>query len=164
VSARHYGTRGNKIDGGATKQQARGFQMATEYESAAAAKAAATGAPAGGVPATADGAAATGKQGAMGGGSMADTVKFCKPVLYDNKEYESLTFDWGSLRGRDGLEIEMQMLKEGFAVLTPKYSVQYMLRLAARASAPKVGVDFFSLMPLQDWHRVREAAMDFLES
>ena len=90
------------------------------------------------------------------------THKFRKPFPYMGKEYVEMNFDWGSLTGADGLNIEAEMQALGNAVVVPALSGGYLIRMAARACAEGVGYDAFELMPLGDSNRIRSEARSFL--
>lgn len=85
-----------------------------------------------------------------------------KPVLYDGAEVRELTFDWGSLTGKDALKIETEANTRRKIVNNPAFSVEYLIGMAVRACEPEVDRDFFLRMPLGDFNRVRGAARDFL--
>lgn len=87
---------------------------------------------------------------------------FTKPFAYDGNTYEELTFDWGSLTGRDGLAIENELQSLGKPVIIPTLSGEYLLRMAVRACDKPIGADAFELMSLSDYNRIRSSARSFL--
>ena len=90
------------------------------------------------------------------------TIKFKKPVKYNNKEYEELSFDFDKLTGMDGLAIEEELQMLNKAVIVPALSGEYLIRMAARACTEKIGADIFNYMSLKDYNRIRSAARSFL--
>lgn len=90
------------------------------------------------------------------------THKFAKPFECEGKTYEELTFDWGSLTGEDSLAIENEMASLGKPLITPEFSGEFLIRMAARACTTKIGSDVLSKMPLCDYNKVRNNARSFL--
>lgn len=88
--------------------------------------------------------------------------EFGKPFVYDGNTYERLTFDWGTLTGRDGLAIENELQALGKPVIIPSFSGEYLLRMAVRACDKPIGADAFELMSLSDYNRIRSSARSFL--
>lgn len=93
---------------------------------------------------------------------MIYTHRFSQPFEYDEKTLEEVTFNWGKMTGADGLAIENELTALGKFVVSPAYSVDYLVRLAAKASEPKIGVDAFSKMPLKEFTAIRTKAKNFL--
>ena len=90
------------------------------------------------------------------------TLKFRKPFEYNGKKYERLTFEWDTLTGKDGRDIENEMIRLGKAVVAPALSGEYLVRLAAKACTENIGSDAFDYMPLVEYNKVRSAARSFL--
>lgn len=90
------------------------------------------------------------------------THKFAKPFECEGKKYEELTFDWGSLTGQDSLAIEREMAQLGLPLVTPEFSGEYLVRMAARACTMKIGSDVLCRLPLKDFNRIRSRARSFL--
>ena len=90
------------------------------------------------------------------------THVFAKPFEYEGKKYEQITFDWGKLTGADSLAIENEIQALGKAMLTPEFSGEYLIRMAARSSVPRVGVDVITAMPINDFNKIRSRARAFL--
>jgi len=87
---------------------------------------------------------------------------FKKPVSYDNLVVQKMIFDWDLLTGHDSLDIENELQALGKMVVVPAFSGEYLIRMAARASTPKVGADFFMRLPLGEYNKIRSAARSFL--
>jgi hypothetical protein len=87
---------------------------------------------------------------------------FTTPFTYNGVTYDTLTFDWGSLTGRDGLAIEGELQALGKPVIIPTLSGEYLIRMAARACDKPIGADAFELMRLSDYNRIRSSARSFL--
>ena len=90
------------------------------------------------------------------------THRFRKPFHYMKKAYGELTFDWDSLTGKDGLDVENEMLALGSALIAPEISYGFQFRIAAKACTEQIGYDAFELMPLRDATKIRRAARSFL--
>lgn len=88
------------------------------------------------------------------------THRFRKPYEYEGQRYETIKFDFNRLIGRDMniIEREMQMANE--SAYTPETSKVYQCRLAARAA--KILPDVLEAMPIGDYHRITNAARNFL--
>lgn len=87
---------------------------------------------------------------------------FMNPFVYDGNTYEELTFDWGSLTGRDGLAIENELQSLGKPLIIPTLSGEYLMRMAVRACDKPIGADAFEMMSLSDYNRIRSSARSFL--
>ena len=87
---------------------------------------------------------------------------FHKPFIYMGKTYSELRFDWDSLIGLDGLEVEAELQALGKPVVAPEFSGAYQLRIAAKACTEKISSDAFELMPLSAVNKIRRAARSFL--
>lgn len=87
---------------------------------------------------------------------------FTKPIKYEDREYSSLTFDWGKLTGGDALQIENELQSLGIMFVSPEFSGEYLIRMATRACNEKIGNDIFTTMPLYDFITIRNKARSFL--
>ncbi len=96
--------------------------------------------------------------------SSTDTYvhKLKKPLIYDDKTYTELTFEWDTLTGNDALSIEIEMQQLGKPLIVPTFSGEYLIRVAARACTVPIGSDAFLKMPIADYNRIRSAARSFL--
>lgn len=90
------------------------------------------------------------------------TVVFKKNIEYNGKKYTELTFDFESLTGKDGLEIENELAAQGKPLVIPAFSGEYLVRMAAKACSEPIGYDFFDGISLRDFNRIRSAARSFL--
>lgn len=61
------------------------------------------------------------------------THTFKTPFRWKDREFESLTFDWTTLKGRDHLEIEQEVLMKGRTLVTPAFTGDFLAGMAARA-------------------------------
>ena len=90
-------------------------------------------------------------------------VKLRKPLQYEGKTYDNLSFDFDRLTGKDGMQIEREVqLTTGTAVLLPAYNTDYLIRMCARASLEKVGADAFETLGIRDFNTVIGRARGFL--
>ena len=90
------------------------------------------------------------------------TIGFKKPVEYNGEKYTELTFDFESLTGKDGLEIENELAARGKPLVIPAFSGEYLVRMAAKACSAPIGYDFFDIISLRDFNKIRSAARSFL--
>lgn len=88
--------------------------------------------------------------------------KFEKPFTYEDKTYEELTFDWSKLSGNDYLSIENEMSSIGKVLVTPEFSGEFIVRMAAKACTKKIGSDVLCALPLGDFNKIRGKARSFL--
>ena len=98
----------------------------------------------------------------LGTGKHTYTHAFKKPFAYMGQEYTEMHFDFDGLTGRDGLNIERELQALGAALVHPALSGDYLVRLAAKACAEKVGSDAFELMRLFDANKILGRARSFL--
>ncbi len=89
-------------------------------------------------------------------------ITFKEPLKYNSKEYSKLSFDFGKLKGGDGLAIEEELQMMNKAVIVPALSGEYLIRMAAKACTETIGADIFNVMSLKDYNRIRSAARSFL--
>ncbi len=87
---------------------------------------------------------------------------FTQPFTYEGKTYTELTFDWNSLTGSDSLAIEAEMQSLGKVLISPEFSGEYLIRIAAKACTEKIGSDVLCAMPLRDYNKIRSKARSFL--
>lgn len=91
------------------------------------------------------------------------TIHFKKAITYNGKEYEELSFDFDTLTGADGLNIENELQSIGRPAVVPAFSGEYLIRMAAKAcTTDKIGSDIFNIMRLSDYNKIRSAARSFL--
>ena len=88
--------------------------------------------------------------------------RFRKPIEYEGTRISELRIDFEKLTGRDGLAIENEMLRAGKPVVAPAFNGEYLIRMAARGSDPKIGADAFEIMSLSDYNKIRNEARSFL--
>ena len=88
--------------------------------------------------------------------------KFKKPFEYEGKRYETLSFNFNRLVGRDMTAIEREMQMSGETAYTPETSHAYQCRLAARAAG--IMPDVLEAMPLGDFNRITNSCRNFLLS
>lgn len=92
------------------------------------------------------------------------TLKFKKPFEYDGQSYTELTFNWDALTGEDSLAIEAELQAMGKFIVSPTFSGEYLVRMAAKACTTTVGQDLLRALPISDYNRIRSAARSFLLS
>ena len=94
---------------------------------------------------------------------------FKKPFIYQGHTYETLTFNWGALKGADHDAIEDDMLRHGYTLTVPAFTGPYLAGMAVRACANRddngiriVDADFLKALPLRDYHKIYFSARRFL--
>ena len=90
------------------------------------------------------------------------TYTFKKPFTYEGKSYEKLTFDFGSLSGRDSAEIEAELRAQNHPIIVASLDGEYLIRVCVRACTENVGVDTLMALPLRDYNNLRDRARSFL--
>ena len=88
------------------------------------------------------------------------THRFKKPFEWEGQRYETIKFDFTRLTGRDMNAIEREMQAVGESAYTAETSKVYQCRIAARAA--KILPDVLEAMPMGDYHRITNAARNFL--
>lgn len=91
-----------------------------------------------------------------------DILTLEKPFTYEDKTYESFTFDFERLTGADLVSIETEMTAVGEFALTPEISTSFLYRLAAKAA--RVGSDVLLHLPIKEFARIKNKAQRFLIS
>ncbi len=96
------------------------------------------------------------------------THTFAKPVLYDGKTYEKLTFDFDSLTGGDSLDVESELMARNHPVFVRNIDGEYLIRMAAKACTERgadnkrvIGHDIFRLMSAKDYGKITNIAKRF---
>lgn len=88
--------------------------------------------------------------------------KFKKPFEYEGKEYETITFCFNKLKGRDMIAIENEMQSLNEYVLAPEISSSFLCKMAARSA--NIGSDIIENLPMADFSKIKNVARDFLIS
>jgi len=109
------------------------------------------------------------KAEAAAGGWGQFTHVFQTPFVYEDKIFDSLTFDWEKLTGMDSLAIESELLtRTGRAVVSPKFSGEYLAGMAVRACTSRTAegkrLDRNTLLalPLGVFQKICGSARNFL--
>lgn len=98
------------------------------------------------------------------------THEFNKTFEWMGKSYDTLSFDFSALTGKDSLAIEREVLTvSGKTVIMPEYTPEYLVGMLARSCTERneagkkvIGTDAFNSMPLGDFQRMTKAARRFL--
>lgn len=98
----------------------------------------------------------------MNNETTSTVITLSRPVMYNGEEIRELDFEWDRLTGKDSLDIENEVNMRQKVVGNPRFSGEYLLCMAVKASCPKVDRSFFLRMALTDFNRVRSAASNFL--
>jgi len=94
---------------------------------------------------------------------------FQTPFVYEDKTFDSLTFDWEKLTGMDSLAIESEILtRTGRAVVSPKFSGEYLAGMAVRACTSRTAEgkrpdrNTLLALPLGVFQKICGSARNFL--
>ena len=97
------------------------------------------------------------------------THEFKKPVTYEGRTYEQLSFDWDSLSGRDSVAIERELLNRQIVVASAEFTPEYLASMAARACTYRtedgfraVTTNMLYALPLREFRQICKAARSFL--
>ena len=97
------------------------------------------------------------------------THTFKKPFQWKDRTFESLTFDWTTLTGRDHLEIENEMTMKGRTLVSPAFSGDFLAGMAARACTERdekgkrvIDGQAIMEMPMGDFQTITRKARGFL--
>lgn len=88
--------------------------------------------------------------------------RFSEPFEWMGKTHETLTFDFGKLRGKDALTIYRELSMRGIMVISGRTSQEYQIRLASRACG--LGVDAFEEMSFRDFEIIISKTRNFIPS
>lgn len=97
------------------------------------------------------------------------THAFKKPFQWKGRTFESLTFDWSVLNGRDYLEIENEMTMRGRTLVNAAFSGDFLAGMAARACTERdekgkrvIDTRAITEMSMGDFQTVTRKARGFL--
>lgn len=138
----------------------------------------ASGAPALGDP-TAEAlaeAAAAEEQAANGDPAVKDKQdvgtyihRLSRPIQWNDRSYEVLTFRWDALTGADHLDIENELLMRGKTLVVPEYTGDYLCGMAVRACTERnekglraLDAAALKTLPLKDFTTICKKARSFL--
>lgn len=95
--------------------------------------------------------------------------EFKEPFRWKEHTFESLTFDWTSLSGKDHLEIENEMLLMGRTLVNPAFTGDFLAGMAARACTERnekgkrvIDVNAIKEMTMPDFQTITRRARGFL--
>lgn len=84
-----------------------------------------------------------------------------KPLHYEGRTFEKLTFDFESLTGADSLAIEEEMQMLSKSLVVREINGEYQARIAVRACEERISVDVLRALPLKDFNRIVNRARNF---
>lgn len=97
------------------------------------------------------------------------THTFKKPFLWKERTFKSLTFDWTTLKGRDHLEIEQEVLMKGRTLVSPAFTGDFLAGMAARSCTERdekgkrvIDTQAVMEMDLVDFQAITRKARGFL--
>lgn len=100
---------------------------------------------------------------------FAYTHHFMQPFAYHGATIEQLTFDWGTLTGKDHMDIENEILRRGKTLVLPAYTGEFLCGMAVRACTNRssegfriLDMDAMRAMPMRDFQTICKRAQRFL--
>lgn len=97
------------------------------------------------------------------------THTFKKPFPWKGRMFDSLTFDWTSLSGKDHLEIENELLMKGRTLVSPAFNGDFLAGMAARACTERdeegkrvIEGEAIGKMTMTDFQIITRKARSFL--
>ena len=90
------------------------------------------------------------------------THEFKNGIKYNDKTFNSLTFNFDKLTGADSLAISRELASLGVIVVVQAMEPQYLIRVCARACEESIGYDIFESMPIRDFNKITSMARSFL--
>lgn len=92
-----------------------------------------------------------------------NVYKLRKPVTYNGAEISEVAFDFEKLTGADALNIEDELLQRATPPVSGAInSAAYLIRMASRACTAPVGEDFFQMISIVDFEKIKNRARFFL--
>ena len=97
------------------------------------------------------------------------THTFKTPFQWKGKQYQTMTFDWSGLSGRDHLDIENELLMKGRTLVTPAFTGEFLAGMAARACTERdekgrrvLDGQAMETMSMADFQAITRKARSFL--
>lgn len=95
--------------------------------------------------------------------------RLSKPLHWEERSYEVLTFQWDALTGADHLDIENELLVRGKTLVVPEYTGDYLCGMAVRACTERnekglraLNAAALKKLPLKDFVAICKKARSFL--
>lgn len=89
---------------------------------------------------------------------------FAEPFKWGGTEYEQLTFDFGSMKGKDVIAVAQELRMRGIMLVSKTFDVDYQYRYAARCCEEKIPPDLLPNLPVKDFDAICSAVQRFLVS
>ena len=97
------------------------------------------------------------------------THTFKNPFQWKDRTFETLTFDWTTLKGSDHLEIEQELMMKGRTLVSPAFTGDFLVGMAARACTERdekgkrvIDGQAITDMPMADFQAITRKARGFL--
>jgi hypothetical protein len=88
-------------------------------------------------------------------------IKLTPVFEWEGKFHETITFDFGKLKGKDFIEVENEMSdNREYSVKTAESDPRFCYRIAARACG--IGADVLSELPMSSFNQIVNAVRRFL--
>lgn len=89
------------------------------------------------------------------------TMSFATPFKYEDKELNSLTFDFTKLTGRDFVAIYRELGSKGIIVLSPRFDPDFCTIMAAKACTEPAGSDLIQALPMNKFEQLMVSCRNF---
>ncbi len=94
---------------------------------------------------------------------------FHKPFSFEGKTFERMTFDWGSLTGKDSTAVNRELRGRNVFVVVDTYTIEYLTAMAARACTDRdemgrrvVSSQTLEALPVRDFRTICNKIRTFL--
>lgn len=94
---------------------------------------------------------------------------FRKPFSFEGKTFESMSFDWGSLTGKDSTAVNRELRGRNVFVVVDTYTIEYLTAMAARACTDRdemgrrvVSSQTLEALPVRDFRTICNKIRSFL--
>lgn len=94
---------------------------------------------------------------------------FRKPFSFEGRTFESMSFDWGSLTGKDSTAVNRELRRRNVFVVVDTYTIEYLTAMAARACTDRdeegrrvVSSQTLEALPVRDFRTISNKIRSFL--
>ncbi len=103
------------------------------------------------------------REDAAFGEAVSFVLELSKEIEINGAKTKRLYFNFDKLTGEDFLKIENEMGDTlGRMVITPEFSSDFLIRMAARACTEKIGHDILQTLSIRDFNVLRKRCRSFL--
>jgi len=94
---------------------------------------------------------------------------FRRPFSFEGRTFERMTFDWGSLTGKDSTAVNRELRGRNVFVVVDTYTIEYLTAMAARACTDRdemgrrvVSSQTLEALPVRDFRTISNKIRSFL--